>query len=162
MSAILPKHAVSQIVGYIKGKRAIHLARGYGERKRNFGGQHFWTRGYLVSTVGRDEAVIREYIRNQEKEDARLEQLGLWRRRGRSRLQAARQPEPRSDPARRFERPNTKAPGSLGGYLPRAVSWRSHPVSVQGAASLRFFLPRQRRHGRAPRRPLVTPACPAP
>ena len=79
MIAIPPKLAVSQVVGYIKGKSAIHLARVYGERKRNFVGQHFWARGYFVSTVGRDEAAIRDYIRNQEKEDARLDQLGLWR-----------------------------------------------------------------------------------
>ena len=62
--AIPPKSAVSQVVGYIKGKSASHLARVYGERKRNFVGQHFWARGYFVSTVGRDEAMIREYIRN--------------------------------------------------------------------------------------------------
>jgi len=77
--SIPPKHSVSQVVGFIKGKSAIHLARVYGERKRNFVGQHFWARGYFVSTVGRDEAVIREYIKNQEKEDERLDQLGLWR-----------------------------------------------------------------------------------
>ena len=77
--AIPPKYAVSQVVGFIKGKSAIHLARVYGERKRSFVGQHFWARGYFVSTVGRDESVIREYIRNQEKEDERLDQLGLWR-----------------------------------------------------------------------------------
>jgi len=79
MISIPPKYAVSQVVGFIKGKSAIHLARVYGERKRNFVGQHFWARGYFVSTVGRDEAVIREYIRNQEKEDQRLEQLNFWR-----------------------------------------------------------------------------------
>ena len=79
MIAIPPKYAVSQVIGYIKGKSAIHLARVYGERKRNFVGQSFWARGYFVSTVGRDEATIREYIRNQEKEDERLEQLNLWR-----------------------------------------------------------------------------------
>ena len=79
MIAIPPKYAVSQVVGFIKGKSAIHLARVYGERKRNFVGQHFWVRGYFVSTVGRDETVIREYIRNQEKKDQRLEQLNLWR-----------------------------------------------------------------------------------
>ena len=79
MLSIPPKYSVSQVVGFIKGKSAIHLARVYGERKRNFVGQHFWARGYFVSTVGRDEAVIREYIRNQEKEDERLDQLGLWR-----------------------------------------------------------------------------------
>jgi putative transposase len=77
--SIPPKHSVSQVVGFIKGKSAIHVARTYGERKRNFVGQHFWARGFFVSTVGRDEAVIRQYIRNQEKEDARLEQLGMWR-----------------------------------------------------------------------------------
>ena len=79
MIAIPPKYAVSQVVGYIKGKSAIHLARVYGERKKNFVGQHFWARGYFVSTVGRDEEVIRNYIRNQEKEDEKLDQLGLWK-----------------------------------------------------------------------------------
>ena len=77
--SIPPKHSVSQVVGFIKGKSAIHLARVYGERKRNFVGQHFWARGFFVSTVGRDETVIREYIKKQEKEDERLDQLGLWR-----------------------------------------------------------------------------------
>ena len=62
MISIPPKYAVSQVIGYVKGKSAIHLARVYGERRRNFVGQHFWARGYFVSTVGRDEAVIREYI----------------------------------------------------------------------------------------------------
>ena len=79
MIAIPPKYAVSQVVGYIKGKSAIHLARVYGEKKRNFVGQHFWARGFFVSTVGRDEKVIRNYIRHQEADDERLEQLGLWR-----------------------------------------------------------------------------------
>ena len=77
--SIPPKYAVSSVVGYIKGKSAIHLARVYGERKRNFVGQHFWARGYFVSTVGRDEEVVRRYIRHQEQEDERLEQLDLWR-----------------------------------------------------------------------------------
>ena len=79
MISIPPKYAVSQVVGFIKGKSAIHLARVYGERKRNFVGQHFWARGYFVSTVGRDEAVITDYIRKQEQEDARLDQLNMWR-----------------------------------------------------------------------------------
>ena len=78
MLSIPPKYAVSQVVGYIKGKSAIHLARTYGERKRNFVGQNFWARGYFVSTVGRDEEMIREYIRNQEKADERLDQMKLW------------------------------------------------------------------------------------
>ena len=79
MISIPPKYAVSQVVGYIKGKSAIHVARQYGENRRNFVGQHFWARGYFVSTVGRDEAVIRQYIRAQEEEDKRLDQLNLWR-----------------------------------------------------------------------------------
>jgi putative transposase len=79
MIAIPPKYAVSQVIGYIKGKSAIHLARVYGEKKRNFVGQHFWARGYFVSTVGRNEEVIREYIRAQEGEDSRLDQMNLWR-----------------------------------------------------------------------------------
>jgi len=77
MIAIPPKYAVSQVIGFIKGKSAIHIARVYGERKRNFVGHSFWARGYFVSTVGRDEEVIRAYIRDQEKEDQRLEQLKL-------------------------------------------------------------------------------------
>ena len=76
---IPPKYAVSQGVGYIKGKSAIHIARVYGERRRNFVGHHFWARGYFVSTVGRDEAVIRAYIRHQEQEDRRLDQMDLLR-----------------------------------------------------------------------------------
>ena len=63
----------------IKGKSEIHLARAYGERKRNFVGPHFWARGYFVSTVGRNEAIVREYIKKQEQEDKRLDQLGRWR-----------------------------------------------------------------------------------
>ena len=74
---IPPKYAVSQVIGYIKGKSAIHIARCYGGRKRNFVGQSFWARGYFVSTVGRDEEVIRAYIRHQEHEDRRVEQLDL-------------------------------------------------------------------------------------
>ena len=77
--SIPPKHAVSQVIGFIKGKSAIHVARVYGERKRNFVGEHFWARGFFVSTVGRDEAAIREYIKTQQDADARLDQLGLFR-----------------------------------------------------------------------------------
>ena len=75
--AIPPKYAVSQVVGFNKGKSAIQLERVYGERKRNFVGQHFWARGYFVSTVGRDEKVTREYIQKQEANDTRLDQLAL-------------------------------------------------------------------------------------
>jgi putative transposase len=77
MISIPPKHAVSQVIGYIKGIRTIHLARVYGERKR-ICGAHFWARGFWVSTVGRNERLIREYIRKQEEEDKRLDQLKLW------------------------------------------------------------------------------------
>ena len=77
--SIPPKYAVSQVVGFIKGKSAIHLARVYGGQKRNFVGQHFWARGYFVSTVGRNEEVIREYIKNQEAQDKQIDQLNLWK-----------------------------------------------------------------------------------
>lgn len=79
MLSIPLKYAVSRVAGFIKGKSAIHLARVYGERKRNFVGQHFWVRGYFVSTVGCDEAVVRGYIKNQEKKNQRLDRLALWK-----------------------------------------------------------------------------------
>ena len=72
-----PKFSVSQVVGFLKGKSAIHIARNFDGRKLNFTGYHFWARGYFVSTVGRDEEQIREYIRNQEVEDKRRDQLNL-------------------------------------------------------------------------------------
>jgi putative transposase len=75
--SIPPKYSVAQVVGFIKGKSAIQIARRYMNVKRNFVGQNFWARGYFVSTVGRDEAVIREYIRNQEHEDKRVDQMKL-------------------------------------------------------------------------------------
>ena len=65
MISIPPKYEVSQVVGFIKGKSAIHIARRYSERRSSFVGQHFWARGYFVSTVGRDEEVIRKHIRHQ-------------------------------------------------------------------------------------------------
>jgi putative transposase len=76
--AIPPKYAVAQVIGFIKGKSAIHIARTFGGRTRNFTGEHFWARGYFVSTVGRDEKVIREYIKRQEVEEQRLEQMKLF------------------------------------------------------------------------------------
>ena len=72
------KYSVSGVVGFIKGKSAIAIARNFMDRAKNFVGQNFWARGYYVSTVGRDEAQIREYIREQEKEDKRLEQLKIF------------------------------------------------------------------------------------
>jgi putative transposase len=77
--SIPPKYAVSQVVGYMKGKSAIHIARTYLGKKKNYSGMHFWARGYFVSTVGADEEVVRVYIRDQEKEDHRIEQLTLFK-----------------------------------------------------------------------------------
>jgi putative transposase len=76
--SIPPKYSVAQVVGFIKGKAAIHIARTFMGRRKNYTGPHFWARGYSVSTVGRDEAVIREYIRTHEAEDRRLDQMDLW------------------------------------------------------------------------------------
>ena len=76
--SIPPKCSVSNVIGYIKGKSAIHIARTYRGKQRNFTGESFWARGYFVSTVGRDEVMIRDYIRNQEQEDIRLDQLRLF------------------------------------------------------------------------------------
>ena len=75
--SVPPKYSVSNVMGFIKGKSAIHIARVYAGRRGNFVGQHFWARGYWASTVGKNEAAVRQYIQNQEKEDRRLEQLEL-------------------------------------------------------------------------------------
>ena len=75
--SIPAKYSVAQVVGELKGKRAIHIARALADRSRNFVGQHFWARGSFVSTVGRDEQVIREYIQQQEREDRRLDRLPM-------------------------------------------------------------------------------------
>ena len=77
--SIPPKYAVSQVVGFIKGKSAIHIAREFFGHKKNITGHKFWARGFHVSTVGKDEEAIRKYIRAQEKEDRRIDQLGLWK-----------------------------------------------------------------------------------
>ena|ERR1700732_455641 len=76
--SIPPKYAVSQIIGYIKGKSAIAVARQFGGRKRNFTGEHFWARGYAISTVGFEKDKIQAYIRNQEKDDENLDQSGSF------------------------------------------------------------------------------------
>ena len=73
--SIPPKYSVSQVIGFIKGKSAISIARTFLGKRRNFVGQNFWARGYFVSTVGRDEEVVRRYIQNQEKEDLRVDRL---------------------------------------------------------------------------------------
>ena len=77
LMSIPPKYAVAQVVGFLKGKSAIHIARIFSGRRRNFVGQQFWARGYYVSTVGKDEQAVREYIKKQEAEDRRLDQLQL-------------------------------------------------------------------------------------
>jgi putative transposase len=74
---IPPKYSVAQVIGYIKGKSAIHVARTHEGRQKNFTGQHLWARGYFVSTVGLNEKAIREYIQKQENEDRRQDQLSL-------------------------------------------------------------------------------------
>ncbi|KEQ18161.1 IS200/IS605 family transposase [Endozoicomonas numazuensis] len=73
--SIPPKYSVSYVVGYLKGKCAIAIARHFKGKQRNFSGEHFWARGYFVSTVGLDEDMVREYIRNQEKNDESRDQL---------------------------------------------------------------------------------------
>jgi len=78
--SIPPKYSVAEVMGFLKGKSAIHIARTFTGRRRNFVGQHFWARGYLVSTVGKDEAVVRKYIQEQEKEDQRLDQMEMFKR----------------------------------------------------------------------------------
>ncbi len=77
---IPPKHSVSTIVGFIKGKSSIWVAQHIGGRDKNFVGHKFWARGYFVSTVGMDEEIIRKYIENQESEDKRLDELNLFYR----------------------------------------------------------------------------------
>jgi putative transposase len=76
--SIPPKYAVSNVVGYLKGKSAISIARNFMGKKKNFTGESFWARGYFVSTVGLDEDTVKDYIRNQEKEDERIRQLNLF------------------------------------------------------------------------------------
>ena len=76
--SIPPKYSVSGVVGFIKGKSAIAIARRFMDRAKNFVGHNFWARGYYVSTVGRDEEQIRNYIKEQEKEDKRLDQLKMF------------------------------------------------------------------------------------
>ena len=77
MISIPPKYSVASVVGFIKGKSAIWIARNFGEVTRGFVGKSFWARGYFVSTVGRDEETLRKYIQHQESEDRRIDQLNL-------------------------------------------------------------------------------------
>jgi putative transposase len=76
--SIPPKYSIAQVIGFMKGKSAIHIARTYINRRKNFIGENFWARGYYVSTAGKDEAVVRRYIKQQEAEDRRIDQLNLF------------------------------------------------------------------------------------
>jgi putative transposase len=75
MISVPPKLAVSEVVGFMKGKSSIWIAQNIERKMRNFNGAKFWARGYFVSTIGRDEEVVRMYIRNQELQDKQLDQL---------------------------------------------------------------------------------------
>jgi len=76
--SIPPKYSVAHVIGYIKGKSAIYVARNYAGKMKNFTGEHFWARGYFVSTIGKDEQKIKEYIQRQQQEDRRVDQLKLY------------------------------------------------------------------------------------
>jgi putative transposase len=76
--SIPPKYSVAQVIGYIKGKSAIYIARTYAGKKKNFTGEQFWARGYYVSTVGKDEEKIKKYVQEQQAEDKRIEQMRLY------------------------------------------------------------------------------------
>ena len=77
MISIPLKYSAVQVIGFIKGKSAILIAREFAGWNKNFVGQHFWARRYFVTTVSQDDSVVREYIRQQEQEDRRQEQLRL-------------------------------------------------------------------------------------
>ena len=70
-------YSVSSVIDYIKGKNAIYIARNFSNSRRNFVGETFWARGFYVMSVGLDEDAVRSYIKNQEKEDQRIDQLKL-------------------------------------------------------------------------------------
>ena len=76
--SIPPKYSVSWVVGFLKGKSAIQIARGYRGKRKHFVGHYFWARGYFVSTLGMNEETIRAYIKAQGKEDRRLDQMNLF------------------------------------------------------------------------------------
>ena len=80
MVSIPPKHSISHIVGFLKGKSSIWVAQNIVGKQKNFAGHKFWARGYFVSTVGVNEEVIRKYVQNQESEDKRLDELNLFNR----------------------------------------------------------------------------------
>ena len=73
--SIPPKYCVASVIGYIKGKAAIAIAREFGGRKKNFSGEHFWARGYFVSTVGMDEDTVKAYVERQSLEYLRMDKM---------------------------------------------------------------------------------------
>ena len=72
--SIPPKYAVSEVIGYLKGKSAIAIARQFNGKKRNFSGEKFWARGYAVSTIGLEIEIVKKYIAHQEKTDRENEE----------------------------------------------------------------------------------------
>lgn len=75
--SIPPKYSVSSIMGYLKGKSSLMIFERHANLKYQFGNRHFWSIGYYVSTVGLNEATIRKYIQDQEKEDILHDKLGI-------------------------------------------------------------------------------------
>jgi putative transposase len=75
---IPPKYKISEVIGFMKGKSAIAIAREFGGKQRNYTGEHFWARGYAISTVGFEESAIRKYIREQEIDDAASSAQGAF------------------------------------------------------------------------------------
>lgn len=117
MISIPPKYSVSSVVGFMRGKSAIRLARLYGDHKRYYAEQSFWARGYFMSTVGRNEATIRDYIRNQEQEDKWMDQLNMWKGPAIEKV-APLNRDRVSDPLQAaLSGPHYEAPGSAGGNL---------------------------------------------
>ena len=103
-----PKYVVARVVGFLKGKSAIQIARVFSGRRRNSSGEHFWARGFYVSTVGKDEQAVRKYIKEQEAADRQFDPLKLTSSRP---LLGGHGSVPRN----RFERFTIQASGSAGG-----------------------------------------------
>lgn len=77
--SVSPKYAISDIMGYLKGKMALNLFHRYGRMGKRYWGRHLWSRGYCVSTIGLNEEQIRKYVKCQQRKDREAEQLSLWR-----------------------------------------------------------------------------------
>ena len=75
--SVPPKYKVAEVVGFIKGKSAIQIARQFMNREKNFTGYHFWARGYFVTTVGHNEEAVKKYIKDQDQRDRAADQLTL-------------------------------------------------------------------------------------